>query len=185
MTRTPEDRDKKDSDGTEIRIRIANSFNDIDVQNWSGLNGTAKTVEAGGLYNPFVSHAFLHALETAGCATAETGWLGQHLLLESAEGSLLGALPCYLKSHSQGEYVFDHGWADAFERAGGQYYPKLQCSIPFTPATGPRLLHRLDTQRAHAQSALVGGLKMLADRLGVSSAHATFVPGDEIAAFAD
>ncbi len=184
-TRSLDNRTTNDGDGTEIRIRVVNSFKDIDQKSWSTLNGTAKPGVADGLYNPFVSYAFLNALEAGGCATADTGWLGQHLLLETEGGSLLGALPCYLKSHSQGEYVFDHGWADAFERAGGQYYPKLQSSIPFTPATGPRLLHCRDTQKTQVQSALAGGLKMLADKLGVSSAHATFVPDDEIAAFAE
>ena len=91
-------------------------------------------------YNPFLSFDFLRSLEESGCATARTGWRASHLRLEDAAGRLLGAVPCYLKSHSQGEYVFDHGWADAFERAGGRYYPKLQVSVPFTPATGPRLL---------------------------------------------
>ncbi|MEM9107058.1 MAG: peptidogalycan biosysnthesis protein, partial [Pseudomonadota bacterium] len=175
------------SDGnvTEFRIRIVNSFEDIDRDGWSSLSGTTRPGESGGLYNPFVSYAFLNALEAGGCATADTGWLGQHLLLETDDGSLLGALPCYLKNHSQGEYVFDHGWADAYERAGGRYYPKLQSSIPFTPATGPRLLHRRDAGNAYVQSALAAGLKTLTDRIGASSAHATFVPEDEIAAFAD
>ena len=79
---------------------------------------------AGRPMNPFVAHEFLYALEKSGSATAQTGWLAQHLLLETTEGELLGALPCYLKNHSQGEYVFDHGWADAFERAGGQLLSK-------------------------------------------------------------
>ena len=129
-------------------------------------------------YNPFVSHCYLASLEEAGCATANTGWLGQHLLLETADGALLGALPCYLKNHSQGEYVFDHGWADAFERAGGRYYPKLQASIPFTPATGPRLLTGRQSAVKPVQAALVRGLKTLTDRHQLSSAHATFVPSD-------
>src|SRR5262249_16228568 len=93
-------------------------------------------------YNPFISHAFLKALEASGSATARPGWPPQHLLLETAPGEVVGALPCYLKSHSRGEYVFDRGWAEAYERAGGCYYPKLQVSVPFTPATGPRLLVR-------------------------------------------
>ena len=93
-------------------------------------------------YNPFISHDFLHALEASGSATARTGWQPQHLLAETADGAVLGAVPCYLKSHSRGEYVFDRGWAEAYERAGGSYYPKLQVSVPFTPATGRRLLVR-------------------------------------------
>ena len=106
---------------------------------------------------------------------AKTGWLGQHLLLEDDDGALIGAVPGYLKSHSQGEYVFDHGWADAFERAGGHYYPKLQCSVPFTPATGPRLLLPSGYDRAVRTDAC-GRLEEVTRQLGISSAHVTFVP---------
>ncbi len=91
-------------------------------------------------HNPFVSHAFLSALEDSGCVGRKTGWAPLHVLVEDEGGRLLGAAPCYLKSHSMGEYVFDHSWADAYQRAGGRYYPKLQVAVPFTPATGPRLL---------------------------------------------
>ncbi len=108
-------------------------------------------------YNPFVSHAFFTAVEKSNSACARTGWGPRHLIAKS-EGRIVGVVPCYLKSHSQGEYVFDRGWADAYERAGGQYYPKLQASVPFTPATGPRLLIRdgVDVERVGA--ALAGGL---------------------------
>jgi predicted N-acyltransferase len=184
-TRPIDNRSRNDGTETEFRIRVVNSFAEIDPVGWSALNGTSRSGETPGPYNPFVSYAYLNALEAGGCATSKTGWLGQHLLLESSCGEMLGALPCYLKNHSQGEYVFDHGWADAFERAGGHYYPKLQSSVPFTPATGPRLLHGRTGDRASVRSALVGGLKMLTDRLGVSSAHVTFVPQDEISAFTD
>src|ERR1700730_19363521 len=92
-------------------------------------------------YNPFVSHAFFSALETSGSACARTGWGPRHLVAR-LEGDIAGIVPCYLKSHSPGEYVFDRGWADAYERAGGRHCPKLQVSVPFTPATGPRLLIR-------------------------------------------
>ncbi|WP_421577185.1 GNAT family N-acetyltransferase [Shinella sp. M31] len=165
-----------------MRIRVETSFADISAEDWGRLAGASRA-DAQTPYNPFVSHAFLSSLEESGCATADTGWLGQHLLLENDEGALIGALPVYLKNHSQGEYVFDHGWADAFERAGGSYYPKLQASIPFTPATGPRLLHRTDHPVIEAQAALAGGLKELAKRHGVSSAHVTFVPEAEIPVF--
>jgi uncharacterized protein len=103
-------------------IRVAQSLAAFDAAEWNALSGASK----GGPepYNPFVSHAFLSALEESGCATAQSGWLGQHLRLEGPGGRLIGAVPAYLKSHSQGEYVFDHGWADAFERAGGRYYPE-------------------------------------------------------------
>ncbi len=165
-----------------VRIRVETSFADIAADDWGRLSGASR-VDAEVPYNPFVSHAFLSALEESGCATAETGWLGQHLLLEDDDGALLGALPVYLKNHSQGEYVFDHGWADAFERAGGHYYPKLQASIPFTPATGPRLLHRTGQPVTATRAALAEGLKELSKRHGVSSAHVTFVPEDEMPAF--
>uniref|UniRef100_UPI003F83249E peptidogalycan biosysnthesis protein n=2 Tax=Shinella TaxID=323620 RepID=UPI003F83249E len=125
-----------------VRIRVETTFADIAADDWGRLSGASRA-DAQTPYNPFISHAFLSSLEESGCAVAETGWLGQHLLLEGDDGALLGALPAYLKNHSQGEYVFDHGWADAFERAGGRYYPKLQASVPFTPATGPRLLSRV------------------------------------------
>lgn len=95
-----------------------------------------------GLENPFVSHAFLGALEASGSATAETGWLPRHLFLEDGDGVLVGAAPLYLKTHSWGEYVFDQSWAEAYEQAGGRYYPKLLGAVPFTPVTGPRLLLR-------------------------------------------
>ena len=165
-----------------VRIRIETSFADIPAEDWARLAGASRG-DAREPYNPFVSHAFLSSLEESGCAVAETGWLGQHLLLEGEDGALRGALPVYLKSHSQGEYVFDHGWADAFERAGGRYYPKLQAAIPFTPATGPRLLHRTGEPVVETQAALAEGLKELTRRHGVSSAHATFVPETEMPVF--
>ncbi|WP_337184374.1 GNAT family N-acetyltransferase [Shinella sp.] len=165
-----------------VRIRIETSFADIPAEDWARLAGASRG-DAREPYNPFVSHAFLSSLEESGCAVAETGWLGQHLLLEGEDGALRGALPVYLKSHSQGEYVFDHGWADAFERAGGRYYPKLQAAIPFTPATGPRLLHRTGEPVVETQAALAEGLKELTRRHGASSAHATFVPEAEMPVF--
>ncbi|MBB2753113.1 UNVERIFIED_ORG: hypothetical protein GGI57_003823 [Rhizobium aethiopicum] len=166
----------------DLTIRVERSFTAISPESWSRLSGASKngTTLA---YNPFVSHAFLSSLEESGSADAETGWLGHHLLLETDRGELIGALPGYLKNHSRGEYVFDHGWADAFERAGGRYYPKLQCSIPFTPATGPRLLVAEGLQRLPVQSAIAESLKEVVRRLGVSSAHITFVPDEEIGVF--
>ncbi|WP_064712841.1 GNAT family N-acetyltransferase [Rhizobium bangladeshense] len=166
----------------ELSIRVERSFTAISPESWSRLSGASKACSTLA-YNPFVSHAFLSSLEESGSATAETGWLGHHLLLETDRGELIGALPGYLKSHSQGEYVFDHGWADAFERAGGRYYPKLQCSIPFTPATGPRLLVAEGLQRLPIQSAIAESLKEIVRRLGISSAHITFVPDEEIGVF--
>src|SRR6202043_2854900 len=112
-------------------VKIVPRLADIPAAQWDACAGAD---------NPFLSHAFLEALEASGSATAETGWLPPHAPVEDAEASLLAAAPLYLKSHSQGEYVFDHGWAQAYERAGGSYYPKLQAAVPFTPVTGPRLL---------------------------------------------
>lgn len=167
----------------EYSIRVAQSFKDIDPESWNRLSGTSKNTLTKP-YNPFISHAFLSSMEDSGSATAKTGWLGQHLLLERGDGELMGAIPAYLKNHSRGEYVFDHGWADAFERAGGRYYPKLQCSVPFTPATGPRLLTAgLDS--AAFQQVLASGLQQVTEKLGVSSAHVTFAPEDEIEALED
>jgi predicted N-acyltransferase len=166
----------------ELIFRAERSFKAIPKEKWSTLAGAARS---GGLlpYNPFVSHAYLSALEESGSATDKTGWLGNHLLLETGDGTLIGAVPGYLKNHSQGEYVFDHGWADAFERAGGDYYPKLQCSVPFTPATGPRLLVAEGQDRAAIQPALAESLKEVTRQIGLSSAHITFLPKDEISVF--
>lgn len=163
-------------------LRTVRSFSEIDPAAWGRLGGTTRGAE-GVAYNPFVSHAFLSSLEESGSAVPRTGWQGHHLLLESDSGDLLGALPCYLKSHSQGEYVFDQGWADAFERAGGAYYPKLQCSVPFTPATGPRLLAQPGENELAIKFALASGLKQVARRLDVSSAHATFVDEADLPVF--
>jgi hypothetical protein len=124
-------------------------------------------------YNPFVSYAFFSALEASGSACARTGWGPRHLLAR-LDGAIVGVVPCYLKSHSQGEYVFDRGWADAYERAGGRYYPKLQVSVPFTPATGPRLLIREGVDHERIRSALASGLVALCGMTKASSVHVTF-----------
>lgn len=127
--------------------------------------------------NPFLAHAFFDALEKSGSATRRTGWQPQHLVLRDAAGTPLGLMPLYLKSHSQGEYVFDYGWADAFARAGGEYYPKLQCSVPFTPVTAPKLL--VPGGDPILKQALLSAVETLAERNSVSSVHATFVPEAE------
>src|SRR5256884_7885145 len=124
-------------------------------------------------YNPFVSHAFFAAAEASNSACARTGWGPRHLLAK-LDGKIAGIVPCYLKSHSQGEYVFDRGWADAYERAGGRYYPKLQVSVPFTPATGPRLLIREGVEHERIRSALASGLVALCGMTKASSVHVTF-----------
>lgn len=130
--------------------------------------------------NPFVSHAFLLALEESGSAAARTGWLPQHAVLRDGAGRVAACAPAYAKSHSYGEYVFDHGWAHAFERAGGTYYPKLQVAVPFSPVPGPRLLVRPGFGLPPA--ALAQGLVQAAGQLDLSSVHATFCTDDEAAA---
>ena len=171
---------------TNLTIRIEKSFAAISPESWSRLSGASKATSSAEVpYNPFLSHAFLSALEESGSATAKTGWLGHHVLLENEAGTLIGAIPAYLKSHSQGEYVFDHGWADAFERAGGRYYPKLQCAIPFTPATGPRLLVASGYDRETMQATLAASLQEVTRQVGISSAHVTFVPENEVEIFED
>ena len=129
-------------------------------------------------YNPFVDHAFLNALEESHSVSARTGWQPFHVLLEDS-GVLCGAMPLYLKSHSRGEYVFDQAWADAYHRAGGRYYPKLQSSVPFTPVTGPRLLTPNGESMVDHKRTLLSGALKVAEQLGVSSLHVTFLECDE------
>ncbi|WP_245620146.1 GNAT family N-acetyltransferase [Phenylobacterium immobile] len=125
--------------------------------------------------NPFVSYDFLDCLEEAGCAVERTGWGPQHLSVADADGRTAAVLPLYLKSHSQGEYIFDHAWADAWERAGGSYYPKLLSAAPFTPATGQRFLVRADVDAEEACSRLLGGALTMCERYGVSGFHVNFL----------
>ncbi|KAB0268253.1 GNAT family N-acetyltransferase [Microvirga brassicacearum] len=134
-------------------------------------------------HNPFVSYAFLSALEDSGCVGKQTGWAPLHILAEGGDGALLGAAPCYLKSHSMGEYVFDHAWADAYERAGGRYYPKLQVAVPFTPATGPRLLVPDGPRAGEIRDHLIAGLRAVRQQTGASSIHATFLQETDLDAF--
>ncbi len=158
-----------------LEAHILTSLRDVAAEAWDAC------VPGG---HPFVRHAFLSALEESGSATAETGWLGQHVVLKDSGGTVLGAVPMYLKNHSHGEYVFDHGWADAFERAGGRYYPKMQVSVPFTPATGPRLLLRADAaadeeEAAALQGALLSACIQCSENTGASSLHITFPDEEE------
>jgi len=124
--------------------------------------------------NPFVMFDFLDAVEVSECAVERQGWGPQHLSVEDENGRVAAVMPLYVKSHSQGEYIFDHAWADAYERAGGSYYPKLLCAAPFTPATGPRLLVRPDVDREEAWRFLLGGATALCDKYGASSLHINF-----------
>jgi predicted N-acyltransferase len=150
------------SDAPEISL--VPSIARIPAADWDACAGAA---------NPFVSHAFLSALEETGCVGGRTGWTPQHLVARTAGGALIGLVPLYAKTHSYGEYVFDHGWANAYERAGGAYYPKLQASVPFTPVTGPRLLLHPDAP-ADGAAVLVAGLEAAGRQTGVSSLHVTF-----------
>ena len=152
-----------------ITARIAPSVGSLPAAEWDALT------DAG---NPFVTHAFLSALEASGSVGEGTGWQSAPIVIEHADGRLAAALPAYFKQHSQGEYVFDHGWADAWGRAGGRYYPKLQIAVPFTPATGPRLLG----DRALAP-ALIAAAEQVCHQAGLSSAHATFLTPDDAALF--
>ena len=171
--------------GASIEIEVTSSLAAVPGAAWDALANPGWTVGRGGRlqaagecrpapFNPFVCHDFLSILEASGCVSARTGWLPQHLLVHDADGRLAAAVPAYLKNHSQGEYVFDHGWADAFERAGGDYYPKLQVSVPFTPATGPRLLAGAGPDAAARRGLLADGLVALAREHRASSVHVTF-----------
>lgn len=129
--------------------------------------------------NPFVLHSFLTSLEASKSVGGRSGWLPQHLIVEDETGEIHAVAPCYLKAHSQGEYVFDHGWAEAYERAGGSYYPKLQVAIPFTPVTGPRLLVKRGRHAEGARNALVAGMIELCKMRKASSVHVTFAQKSE------
>lgn len=165
----------------DLQVSVTSSIATVAADKWDACaNPPEASAEAPAQrerHNPFLSHAFLHALEASGCTGGRSGWQIVHVLVESAGGQLLGCAPSYLKSHSQGEYVFDHGWADAYERAGGRYYPKLQVSVPFTPATGRRLL--VAGGGDGTRTALCQGLDLLRDKLGASSTHATFLTRPE------
>ena len=155
---------------SELVARLGGSVGAFDRAAWDAL------VPDG---NPFMRHGFLTALEDSGSVGPGTGWQPAPIVIENEAGDLLAALPAFLKGHSQGEYVFDHAWADAYQRAGGRYYPKLQIAAPFTPATGPRLLLR--------DEALAGPLLAAAEQLcgqnGFSSAHASFIAADQVPLF--
>jgi uncharacterized protein len=184
----------------EITLRVANAIGEIPASAWDacanpqalpdvvshpiqtnaqGPHAVAASIKSTPYYNPFISHDFLSSLEFSGSARSRTGWQPMHLLAVDKDGELVGAVPCYAKSHSQGEYVFDHGWADAFERAGGDYYPKLQVAVPFTPATGPRLLVRPGEHADAVRNALADALADICKRSNASSVHVTFLTEPE------
>ncbi len=164
-----------------LQVKIAQGLKAVPASDWDACaigTGTGDDDP----FNPFVSHAFLSALEDSGCVGGKTGWAPVHILVEDEAEKLLGAAPCYLKSHSMGEYVFDHSWADAYTRAGGRYYPKLQVAVPFTPVTGPRLIVPHGPRSAEVRSYLIAGLRALRDKTGASSIHATFVQEADLGA---
>ena len=164
----------------ELRIRIASSLAEVPSDAWDACAASSTELSTRGqVDNPFVSHAFLSSLEQSKSVGPRTGWQPQHLIAETAEGDILGVAPCYAKGHSKGEYVFDAGWADAFERAGGDYYPKLQVAVPFTPVTGPRLLARPGPRADSVRGALGDTLAQVTKANGLSSAHVTFLTKTE------
>ena len=150
----------------EIVARLAPGVGSLPAAEWDAMAGTG---------DPFLSHAFLSALEESGSVGGRSGWSPVPILVEEA-GRTVAAAPAYFKSHSQGEYVFDHGWADAWQRAGGDYYPKLQIAVPFTPVPGRRLLG----ERPHA---LLAAAEAVVEQNGLSSAHATFIAPEEVAEY--
>ncbi|ACL55212.1 GNAT family N-acetyltransferase [Methylobacterium nodulans] len=165
-----------------LTVRVVPRIAEIPAAEWDRCALSRESLAGTGeSHNPFVTHAFLSALEEAGCVSGRAGWLPLHLAVERA-GRLVGVAPCYLKSHSRGEYVFDHGWADAYARAGGDYYPKLQVSVPFTPVTGPRLLLAPGEPAEEAIAALIAGLRALRRETKASSIHVTFMPEAQWAA---
>jgi predicted N-acyltransferase len=197
MTARQVNRFKRSMASSEISLEAVSSVSQIPADQWNAcanpaslplLNGhdtaLSSSLANGSLcqlkhpYNPFVSHEFFAALESSDSACPRTGWGPRHLIAKAGE-TILGIVPCYLKSHSRGEYVFDRGWADAFERAGGNYYPKLQASVPFTPATGPRLLIRQGVDAELIRGALAAGLVGLCEAAEASSVHVTFAQEDE------
>ena len=164
-------------DGDSFILELAPSIADIPATEWDAIAGMS---------NPFVSHAFLRALEVGGATGGDSGWDPMHLVLRDAEGRLAAAMPHYLKHHSYGEYIFDHSWANAFTRAGGSYYPKMLSAVPFTPATGPRFLvgDATPDRAAQLRAALADGMVQYLERLDLSSAHVNFLPESDTAPLA-
>jgi hypothetical protein len=160
--------------GVKPAVRIHGRIKDIGRAAWDAC---ASAPDYGA--NPFVAYDFLDALEETHCAVERTGWGPRHISVEDDDGQIAAVMPLYLKSHSQGEYIFDHAWADAYERAGGSYYPKLLCAAPFSPVTGPRLLVRPDVDREAARRILLGGALTVCERSGASSLHINFLSEDE------
>ncbi len=160
------------ADRIELSLSIAERLADVERAAWNAVANPP-----GERYDPFLDWDFLEAAESSGCAQPETGWSPRHMLAHDRAGKLVGAAPLYLKAHSRGEFVFDHSWADALHRAGGRYYPKLLCAVPFTPVTGRRLL-AAGPNRAAIQRALAGAIIEAARQARASSAHFNFLEED-------
>lgn len=163
-------------DSEKAIVNVVPSLATIDAGKWDACANPDP-----GRYNPFVSHAFLKVLEDAKTLGSSAGWLPHHLVLADGSDEIAGCAPCYLKTHSQGEYVFDHGWANAYERAGGLYYPKLQIAVPFTPVPGPRLLTKPGPRAATVERLLAAAAVELARQHDISSVHVTFLEEDAAA----
>ncbi|MEQ9316495.1 MAG: GNAT family N-acetyltransferase [Henriciella sp.] len=161
-------------DDTRFQVRLCHGLNEVDPADWNAVANPP-----GLPYDPFLSWEFLEALERTKAASPETGWAPHHLLIDGPGGALAGAMPLYLKSHSQGEFVFDHSWADAFERAGGRYYPKLLCAVPFTPVTGRRRLVRPGPDENQIKHLMANAAARIAEQNGISSLHMNFITPDE------
>ncbi len=195
-------RDQAAAAAGELRISVANAIADVGAAQWEACanpgtatlsslaarpsceaaqpaTAVARAADQDLVHNPFLSHEFLCALETSQSVGTRAGWQVQHLLVTAPDGTLVAAAPCYLKSHSRGEYVFDYGWAEAYANAGGNYYPKLQVAVPFTPATGPRLLVRPGPQADAVRRTLVAGLVELCRVDHASGVHVTFATEPE------
>ncbi len=169
----------------DLRVRVATSLKAVPAAAWNACaHPQMQDAMAAGFdrENPFVCHEFLRALEESGCVGGRSGWSPAYLLVDDGEDRLLAAAPSFLKSHSQGEYVFDHSWAEAYQRAGGRYYPKIQVAAPFTPATGPRLLVASGPRAEEARAGLIAGLEALRDQTEASSVHVTFAGEPDVAA---
>ena len=156
-------------DGGTREAKVVSRIADIREADWDRMANPDNRP-----FNPFIAHGFLAALERAGTTGPESGWVPQHIVLENSAGAIEAAMPLYVKSHSRGEYVFDHAFADAYHRAGGRYYPKLQVAVPFTPVPGPRLLVSPEADRDTAEQTLVAAAMSLAEMIGASSLHMTF-----------
>ena len=155
---------------TQALVKVVGSLSEIKGAAWDACANPEPS-----LANPFVGHAFLKALEDAGTVGITAGWLPRHLVLDDGQGGVSACAPCYVKTHSQGEYVFDHGWAEAYTQAGGRYYPKLQIAVPFTPVPGPRLLVKPGATAAADEQVLAAAAIELAEQAGLSSIHVTFL----------